>query len=320
MRQIVSEQDAGTRLDVFLAKVYPERSRAAWQKMIEVGAVSVNGMLPRAGSRLSAGDSVEVAEPIERRAEKAAALPILCIVYQDASVVVIDKQPGVVVHPSPGHASGTLSDALVALYPEIRSVPGPGRPGIVHRLDKDTSGLMVVARTPDALMHLQRQMKERSIEKHYLLLVEGSLADDRGLIDLPIERDAIRRQQMSVQLEGKPARTYFTVLERFQGYVYLEARPVSGRTHQLRVHFSFIGHPVAGDRLYGSGKKGPDGLSRQFLHATQLSFDSPSTRERLTFHSPLPGDLERCLEWLRRREEAKAKQDRQDGQDEEARV
>ncbi len=189
MRQIVSEPDAGTRLDVFLAKVHPERSRAAWQRLIEEGLVAVNGMPPRASLRLSTGDAVEVSEPAEQPEAPREELPLLCVVYEDQEVVVIDKQPGVVVHPSPGHATGTLVDALVARYPEIRSVPGPGRPGIVHRLDKDTSGLMVVARTPRALADLQRQMKERSIEKRYLVLVEGSLSDDRGLIDLPIERD-----------------------------------------------------------------------------------------------------------------------------------
>ena len=298
MRQVVSEQDAGTRLDVFLAKVHPERSRAAWQKTIEEGLVSVNGMLPRAGTKLAEGDVVEVTEAPTRPPAPSENLPILCVVHEDSEVVVIDKQPGVVVHRAPGHPTGTLVDALVASYPEIRGVPGPGRPGIVHRLDKDTSGLMVVARTPHALANLQRQLKERTIEKRYLALVEGTLADDRGLIDLPIERDMVRRQQMAVQLEGKPAQTYFAVLERFEGYTYLEAQPISGRTHQIRVHFSFIGHPVAGDRLYGTGR-GPSGLTRQFLHAAELSFDSPSTGERLTFSSPLPGDLERCLEWLR---------------------
>lgn len=297
MRQFVTEQDEGTRLDVFLAKVYPERSRAAWQKSIEEGLVTVNGMLAKAGTRLSEGDQVEVVETEERPPEPED-LPILCIVYEDPAVVVLDKQPGVVVHPSPGHLSGTLVDALVARYPEIRGVPGPGRPGIVHRLDKDTSGLMVVARTARALAELQRQMKERTIEKRYLVLVEGRLPDDKGLIDLPIERDQVRRQQMAVQLEGKPAKTYFEVLERFEGYSFIEAKPISGRTHQIRVHFSFIGHPVAGDRLYGSGR-GPNGLGRQFLHATLLAFDSPLTGERLSFRSPLPGDLERCIAWLR---------------------
>jgi 23S rRNA pseudouridine1911/1915/1917 synthase len=300
VRQFVTEQDEGTRLDVFLAKVYPERSRAAWQKAIEEGLITINGMLPKAGTRLAEGDEVEVASPGERPPGPPGNLPILCIVHEDPTVVVIDKQPGVVVHPSPGHLTGTLVDALVARYPEIRGVPGPGRPGIVHRLDKDTSGLMVVARTARALADLQHQMKERTIEKRYLALVEGRLDDDRGLIDLPIERDLVRRQQMAVQLEGKPAKTYFEVLERLEGYTYLEAKPISGRTHQIRVHFSFIGHPVAGDRLYGSGR-GPNGLGRQFLHATLLSFDSPLTGERLTFRSPLPGDLERCLAWLRSR-------------------
>jgi 23S rRNA pseudouridine1911/1915/1917 synthase len=300
VKQIVSEQDAGTRLDVYLAKVHPERSRASWQKMIEDSLVLVNGMLTRSGERLSLGDTVEVIPPPEFPAEATAELPILCIVYEDPAVVVLDKQPGVVVHPAPGHPDGTMVDSLVVHYPEIRGVPGPGRPGIVHRLDKDTSGLMVVARTAQALSELQRQMKERSIEKRYLALVDGNLRDERGLIDLPMERDTVRRQQMAVQLGGKSARTYFTVLERFEGYTFLEAKPVSGRTHQIRVHFAFIGHPVAGDRLYGSGR-GPNGLKRQALHAATLCFDSPLTGERLTFHSPLPGDLETCLDWLRSR-------------------
>lgn len=299
MRQIVSEQNDGTRLDVYLAKVHPERSRAAWQRAIDEGLISVNGMLPRSSTKLSTGDTVEITEPAKQAPIPEESLPILCVVYEDPEVVVIDKQPGVVVHPSPGHATGTLVDALVARFPEIRGVPGPGRPGIVHRLDKETSGLMVVARTPRALEELQRQLKERTMEKRYLALVEGALSDDRGYIDLPIDRDLIRRQQMAVQVAGKPAQTFFTVLERLDGYTYLEAKPISGRTHQIRVHFAFIGHPVAGDKIYGSGK-GPNGLSRHFLHATQLSFDLPLTANRANFRSPLPGDLERCLEWLRR--------------------
>ncbi len=298
MRLTVSEQDAGTRLDVYLAKANPERSRAGWQKMIEDALVLVNGMFARAGERLSPGDTVEVLEPAGEAAPSERNLPILCVVYEDPEILVLDKQPGVVVHPAPGHPSGTMVDALLALYPEIRGVPGPGRPGIVHRLDKDTSGLMVVARTARALADLQHQMKERSIEKRYLVLVEGNVRDERGLIDLPIERDAVRRQRMAVQLEGKSARTYFTVLERFGGYTYLEAKPVSGRTHQIRVHFAFIGHPVACDRLYGSGR-GPEMLNRQALHAAMLAFDSPLTGERLAFESPLPGDLKLCIEALR---------------------
>lgn len=300
MRQIVSEQDAGTRLDAYLARVHPDRSRASWQKMIEDSLVVVNGTAARAGERLSIGDAVEVLQPPEPSSE-AADLPVLSVVHEDPAVIVIDKQPGVVVHPAPGHASGTMVDSLIARYPEIRSVPGPGRPGIVHRLDKDTSGLMVVARTSNALNDLQRQMKERTIEKRYLVLVEGELQDDRGLIDLPIERDDVRRQRMAVQVTGKSARTYFKVLERIAGYTYLEAKPVSGRTHQIRVHFAFIGHPVAGDRLYGSGQ-GPGGLKRQALHATMLSFDSPLNGERMAFHSPLPADLEAYLQRLRERE------------------
>jgi 23S rRNA pseudouridine1911/1915/1917 synthase len=158
---------------------------------------------------------------------------------------------------------------------------------------------MVVARTARALAELQHQMKARTIEKRYLAIAEGNLRDDRGLIDLPIERDSIRRQRMAVQSDGKNARTLFKVLERFRDHTYVEAKPVSGRTHQIRVHFAFIGHPVAGDRLYGSGR-GPEGLARQALHATMLSFDSPSTGERLIFQSPLPGDLERCVQRLRK--------------------
>jgi 23S rRNA pseudouridine1911/1915/1917 synthase len=302
VRATISEQDAGTRLDVYLAKVHPDRSRAAWQKAIEEGAVRVNGVSTKVSTRLSAGDLLETSEQAAPAPPEG--LPLLCVVYEDPAVVVIDKQPGVVTHPGPGHSTGTLVDALVSQYPEIRGVPSPGRPGIVHRLDKDTSGLMVVARTADALMELQAQMQERSIEKRYLALVEGSLADDQGLIDLPIERDLVRRQQMAVQVTGKSARTYFSVLERFDGYTYLEARPVSGRTHQIRVHFSYIRHPVAGDRVYGSGR-GPEGLRRQFLHAASLAFESPRTGRRQSFETPLPPDLERCLSRLRTREVAR---------------
>jgi 23S rRNA pseudouridine1911/1915/1917 synthase len=215
-------------------------------------------------------------------------------------MIVVDKPAGVVVHPAPGNERGTLVNGLLARFPELRDQDQNLRPGIVHRLDKDTSGLLVVGRTLAATANLQFQMQSRSTEKRYLLLVRGNIGEDEGLIDAPIARDLRNRQRMAVRLGGRGAQTRFTVLERFGDWTLVEALLLTGRTHQLRVHFISIGHPVAGDMTYGSNRK-PPGLERQFVHARLLRLRSPHDDQEHVFVAELPPDLATTLDRLRRR-------------------
>jgi 23S rRNA pseudouridine1911/1915/1917 synthase len=222
------------------------------------------------------------------------------VLFSDPSMIVVDKPAGLVVHPAPGNEHGTLVNGLLARFPELRDASGDQRPGIVHRLDKDTSGIMVVGRTVEATAALQRQMKARTAEKRSLALALGSLGDDEGIIDAPIARDARQRQRMAVRPEGRESQTHFFVKERFGDFTYLEVLLKTGRTHQIRVHFASIGHPVAGDPVYGNGR-GPAGLRRHFLHSHLLRIRSPFDGQERRFTAPLPADLAAPLDWLRRR-------------------
>jgi 23S rRNA pseudouridine1911/1915/1917 synthase len=224
----------------------------------------------------------------------------LRIVYEDEELVVVDKPPGLVVHPAPGHERGTLVNALLARYPDL-PMDEEGRPGIVHRLDKDTSGLIVVARSEEVRRGLQAQFKAGEVLKVYLALVEGNVEPRNGIIDAAIGRDAKNRKRMAVvQRGGRPAVTEYRVLEHLDGHSLLELRPRTGRTHQVRVHLAFIGHPVVGDSVYGRRKQRLE-VGRQFLHAHRLGFQHPASGRRLELVSDLPADLEQILERLRRR-------------------
>jgi 23S rRNA pseudouridine1911/1915/1917 synthase len=294
----------GERLDGFLVRHggEPDRSRAEWQRLIGLEAVRLNGLPARPSQRVAPGDRVQIAPtPV--------AAPVLPpedevrfrVVFEDPAMVVLDKPSGVVVHPAPGNERGTLVNGLLARFPELRDASGDLRPGIVHRLDKDTSGLMVVGRTLQATADLQRQMQDRTTEKRYLLLVRGNISEEEGLIDAPIARDPRHRQRMAVRADGRAAQTRFFVRERLAGdWTLVEALLLTGRTHQLRVHFASIGHPVAGDMTY-SGARPPGGLDRQFLHAHLLRLRSPFDGGEHTFEADLPPDLAGPLERLRRR-------------------
>jgi 23S rRNA pseudouridine1911/1915/1917 synthase len=225
----------------------------------------------------------------------------LNIVYEDDDVVVIDKSSGMVVHPAPGHPDGTLVNALLARYPDI-AVGSDIRPGIVHRLDRDTSGLLVVARNERALRHLQAQQQARTMTKVYMAVVEGRFKEPSGEIDAPIGRHQTDRTRMAVVADGRPARTHWRVLEPLGEYTLIEARLETGRTHQIRVHFAYKSRPLLGDPLYGPRKPHTTfGLDRQFLHAYQLGFVLPSSGESVNFNSPLAEDLRVVLEKLRAR-------------------
>ncbi len=289
--------EGGKRVDKYLAERVSGLSRSRAQRLIEGGLVTVNGELAKPSYRLKAGDLVVVRIPPPEEAEPVAEPIPLDIVYEDEDLIVVNKPAGMVVHPGPGHRRGTLVGALLSRYPELAGTGQRLRPGVVHRLDKDSSGLLVVARNERAFRELQAQFKRREVDKRYLILVEGRLEPRRGVIDAPIGRDPKHRKRMAVVKDGKPARTEYKVVEYFDQHTLVEAKPVTGRTHQVRVHFAAIGHPLVGDPVYGFRKR-RWGLERQFLHAWKLSFALPSTGQRMEFTAELPEDLQRVLEQL----------------------
>jgi 23S rRNA pseudouridine1911/1915/1917 synthase len=298
---IVPQFAAGDRLDGFLQRHggEPDRSRSEWQRLIGVEAVLLNGLSTKPSQRVATRDRVLIFSSPAR----ASTLPPedevpFGVVYEDPAMIVVDKPAGVVVHPAPGNERGTLVNGLLARFPELSSPENDVRPGIVHRLDKDTSGLLVIGRTLSAVADLQRQMQRRATEKRYLVLIRGSLDEDEGVIDRPIGRDPRNRQRMAVRSEGRAAQTHFWVRERYAGWTLVEALLLTGRTHQLRVHFASIGHPVAGDPTYSRGAALP-GLGRQFLHSHFLRLRSPHDGEQHAFTSELPADLAAVLERLR---------------------
>jgi 23S rRNA pseudouridine1911/1915/1917 synthase len=306
----VTPEEQGTRLDVLLATLEGITSRSSAVKLIEQAAVTLNGD-PATKKRIVIADdivaySLEVQAPRELRAE---AIP-LDIRYEDEGLIVLSKQAGLVCHPSQGHESGTLVNALIAYcgYANLAQLQGDDRPGIVHRLDKDTTGLMLVAKTDEVGELLQDEIRLRSIDRRYLALAHGYIAPDTGLIDAPIARGQADRMRMVVDdtPEARSSVTTFTVLERFEagrfddGYTLIECKLFTGRTHQIRVHLDYIAHPCVGDPLYGQTNrpKAQLGLTRQFLHSYRLEFTHPLTGEELRFFDPLPDDLQEALDSL----------------------
>ena len=296
----VEAGEAGQRLDHFLAAKMPEHSRSRIQAWIEEGRVRVNGVVKKASWKVRAGETVE-AEPAAPPPLRAFPEEIpLDVLYEDEAVAAIHKPAGLVVHAGAGCASGTLVNALLARYGRLSETGDPLRPGIVHRLDKGTSGVILVARTDAAHRALAAQFAARTVEKVYLALVEGRVAQEAGVIDRPIERDPARRTRMTARTgRGRAAHTEFRVLERFERFTLLEVRIRTGRTHQIRVHLASMGHPVAGDTLYGAAAR-PAGLGppgRPWLHAWRIGFTSPATGERVVVEAPVPEELERW-KWL----------------------
>jgi 23S rRNA pseudouridine1911/1915/1917 synthase len=282
---------AGVRLDKFVGDRCPELSRTRAQKLIVAGFVTVNDRPVRSSFKLAAGDKVDISIPPETPPPLSPEAIPLKIVYEDADLLVIDKPPGLPVHPAPGHPSHTLVNAVLNYLPAL-SDEDYIRPGIVHRLDKDTSGLIIVAKNRRAHENLSDQFKARSVSKSYIVLVKGKLTPESGVIEAAIGRDPRNRQRMAVVARGREARTEYRVLKYVGDYTLLEIKPQTGRTHQIRVHLAAIGFPVLGDAAYGVPSSH---LSRQFLHASRLGFRLPSTGEYVEFTSPLPPDLEKAL-------------------------
>jgi 23S rRNA pseudouridine1911/1915/1917 synthase len=293
----------GPRLDRYLAEIWPDLSRSRLQSLILNGLVCVNGAGARSSYKVRQGDLLSVSIPPPSHLSLSPEDIPLSVIYEDADLVVIDKPAGLVVHPGPGHPAGTLVNALLAHCPDLAGIGGVERPGIVHRLDKDTSGLMVVAKNEAAHQSLTRQMKERTVTKGYLALVHGEPRPPQGTIDAPIGRDPRNRQRMAVVSGGRAASSAYTTIQRLGAYSLVEVRIHTGRTHQIRVHLAYVGHPVVGDPVYGRKGKGaaaPGGvtLDRQFLHAAVLGFRLPCSGEYREFRCDLPEDLRAVLEAL----------------------
>ena len=298
---LVERDDEGQRLDRFAAAKVPDLSRSYARQLIEDAHIRLNDRDARPSAQLHVGDVVTIYRPIPQPTDLVAQDIPLEVVYEDADVVVIDKPAGMVVHPAPGHLDGTLVNALLARYPDI-TVGSDLRPGIVHRLDRDTSGLLVVARNDQARHHLQAQQQARTMAKAYLVVVEGRFKEPEGLIDAPIARHPTDRMRQAIVAGGREARTRWRVIEDLGEYTLIEARLETGRTHQIRVHFAYKSRPVVGDPLYGPRKpRATFGLTRQFLHAYRLGFALPSTNSWAEFESPLPSDLLAALDKLRAR-------------------
>ena len=299
LRLTAAPEHAGERLDRLVVEHLADTSRSFVQRLIEEGDVLVNGTVRRPSYRVADGDLIEVRAPVPEVPEEITPADILIpIAYEDDDVIVFDKPAGLVVHPAPGHKHGTLVNAFRWLRPE-NVEPGTERPGIVHRLDKDTSGLIVVAKNERSRLHLLKQWQRRDVLKEYTALVVGNFPEDRETVDAPIGRDPNNRKRMAVVAGGRPAISHLEVIERLPGFTLLNVRIETGRTHQIRVHCAFTGHPVAGDRMYGGYRQNIP-LERQFLHARHLRFTLPDGRP-LDLESPLPPDLQHVLDVLRER-------------------
>lgn len=292
------EDEVGTRLDKIIATRLSDLSRTQIQQLIKDGQVLVNDTTSKSSYKLEEGDCVNIAIPIEEEIEIQAEDIELEILYEDEYIAVINKPAGMVVHPAQGNETGTLVNAAIARWSQVRHVGDDvTRAGIVHRLDKDTSGVILVALTDQARLNLMAQFKAREVEKHYIALVERHPTNDKGRIDAPIARDPRHRKRMSVQHEGKEAVTEFFTRKLYQDHALLDVFPKTGRTHQIRVHLAFINCPIVGDYVYGYRKQRIK-MKRFFLHAFRITFNHPVTDERLGFEAPLPVGLQNILDKL----------------------
>ncbi len=294
-------ESTGERLDKAISAHVPDLSRAAAQRLIKegAGAVTVNGRPSKPSYRVQERDEIFVRIPAEMPEEAQAEDIPLSIIYEDDVLLVVDKPAGMVVHPALGHTSGTLVNAVLAHCPQSAGAGGPERAGIVHRLDKDTSGLIIVAKDEETRAALQRQFKHRQVAKTYLALVEEQVQPREGIIEAPIGRDKRQRKKMAVLRRGREASTMYRALEYFPHHTLLEVKPHTGRTHQIRVHLAWLGHPVVGDTVYGRRRQRLL-RERHFLHAARLRFTHPVTGAEIECKAPLPSELEAVLRRLRR--------------------
>jgi len=295
----VDAGDAGTRIDAYIS-ANTELSRSRVSALMEEGAVCVDGKSAKKPSlKVCAGQKITVSLPEAKMVDIVAQNIPIDILYQDADIVIVNKPCGMVVHPAAGNEDGTLVNALMYHVRDLSGIGGEMRPGIVHRLDKDTSGLILIAKNDRAHAHLSGQFKERSMEKHYRAVAFGSFKDAGGLIDAPIARHPVDRKKMAIVADGRPSQTEWRILEQLKGASYLDVHLLTGRTHQIRVHMHSVGHPLLGDRIYAPNLKHPVHIPRLMLHAYSLAFTHPATGERMTMTAPLPDEFTKTLEKLR---------------------
>lgn len=299
---IVEEEHAKARLDKYIAEVMSDISRSRVQMLLEDGAIRVNGTIPKANYKVKVKDEIILQVEDDKEMEVEAEDIPLDIRYEDEDVIVINKPRNIVVHPANGNQHGTLVNALLFHCKDLSGINGVLRPGIVHRIDKDTTGLLIVAKNDMAHASLSKQLQSKTVNRLYYALVHGVIPHDFGTIDAPIGRDVNDRQKMAVTAtNSKDARTHFKVIERFKEYTFVECRLETGRTHQIRVHMQYIGHPVVGDEKYSYRKTMKcDG---QLLHAHQLTFVHPRTQEKVTIEAPLPEQFANILQELREKED-----------------
>lgn len=303
---LVEEEYEGERLDKYLSAVMEDLSRSYIQKLWKQNAVTLNGKAVKASTRLAAGDVVWLQIPEATVPEILPEKMDLDIVYEDSDVILVNKPKGMVVHPAPGHYTGTLVNGLMEHCTDLSGINGSLRPGIVHRIDMDTTGILIACKNDRAHNCIALQLKEHSITREYRALVYGNIKEDSGTVDKPIGRNPSDRKKMAIVPDGRHAVTHYRVLERFGDCTWIACRLETGRTHQIRVHMASIGHPLVGDQVYGpaSGKLagiGVAGLQGQCLHAGILGFVHPSTGAYMEFEAPLPAYLENMLEKLRKR-------------------
>ncbi len=295
----ITKENASIRLDKAIAKQVPDLSRVAIQRLIEEGKIVVNGKKVKSSYQTEMGDEVTLVreEPKETTLE-AEEIP-LDIVYEDNDILVVNKQKGLVVHPGNGNPNGTLVNAVMAYCKDsLSGIGGEIRPGIVHRIDKDTSGLLIIAKHDKAHINMSEQIKNHEVKKTYLALVRGRMKENRATIDMPIARSEKERTKMAVSKRGKTAVTHFTVIEKFDNFTLLEVVIETGRTHQIRVHLAEIGYPIVGDYVYSNGKN-PFGVQGQMLHSSRLEFKHPMTGENMKLEAVLPQSFQNVLKALK---------------------
>ena len=299
MKYIVSFKENGERIDKAISLLNKDLSRSFITKLLKEGKITVNGQVEKPSYKVKENDEIFIEEIVDVKADiKEEDIP-LDIVYEDDDILIINKPQGMVVHPANGHYSGTLVNALMFQEDSLSSINGVIRPGIVHRIDKDTSGLLCVAKNDNAHHFLAEQLKDHTMAREYIALVRGDIKENSGTIEMPIGRDKKDRQKMAATKDGKPAITHFQVLERFKDHTLVKCQLVSGRTHQIRVHMSTIGHPVEGDPLYGGKNYDKLYQNGQLLVAFKLKLIHPKTKKEMVFEIPLPSYFEKVLEELR---------------------
>lgn len=295
---IVNENDKGKRLDIYIAENFNELSRTMIKKLIESNNILVNDKSEKVSYKVQANDNISIDVPEAKETKlKAQEIP-LDIIYEDSDIIVVNKPKGMVVHPANGNPDGTLVNAILAICKNsLSGIGGELRPGIVHRLDKDTSGLIIVAKNDNAHINMSEQIKERNVKKTYIALVRGNVPEEEATINMPIGRSTKDRKKMAVTKNGKQAITHFKVLKRYSKYTLLEIKIETGRTHQIRVHMAEIGYPVVGDAVYSNGKN-EFGIEGQMLHAYKLEFMHPITNKHMELTAPLPQYFEEILKKL----------------------